>query len=209
MRDELRRQKTAELYSCMQDFAGEGIAIGLDEVGRGALAGPLAVGAVALKPQPQVFGLDDSKKLTPRRREELSEFIKQDCAAWTVAYILPQDIDKCGMAASLKSAFTKALKDCLAKLKQKPAAILIDGNPLNLGAGEVSIVKGDSKCACIAAASIVAKVARDALMVEWANEFSAYNFESNKGYGSAQHIKAIKSFGPCKLHRKSFLSNIV
>ena len=209
MREKLRQEKTAELYSCMHDFAGDGIAIGLDEVGRGALAGPLAVGAVALKPQPQIFGLDDSKKLTARRREELSAIIKHDCVAWAVAYILPKDIDECGMAASLKAAFSKALQDCMAKLESEPSAILIDGNPLHLHKNEQSIVKGDGKCACIAAASIVAKVSRDKLMVEKSQEYPGYAFESNKGYGSAQHINAIQTLGPTDMHRKTFLGNIL
>lgn len=209
MREKLRQEKTAELYSCMHDFSGDGIAIGLDEVGRGALAGPLAVGAVALKPQPRIFGLDDSKKLSPKRREELCSIIKHDCVAWAVAYILPKDIDKCGMASSLRAAFSKALQDCLAKLEDEPGAVLIDGNPLDLHAGEQSIVKGDGKCACIAAASIVAKVTRDSLMKEMSKEYPGYAFDTNKGYGSAQHIKAIRELGPTDMHRKTFLGNIL
>lgn len=193
----------------MHEFASDGIAIGLDEVGRGALAGPLAVGAVALAPNPQIIGLDDSKKITPKRREELSKEIKNACLAWSVAYILPCDIDAFGMSASLHSAFAKALEDCTAKLSCKPNAVLIDGFPLHIHEHEHSLIKGDSKCACIAAASIVAKVARDNLMIVKAREFEGYAFEKNKGYGSAEHIAAIRKLGPSEIHRKTFLGNIL
>ena len=189
----------------MQELSGGGVALGIDEVGRGALAGPLTVAAVALPAQPMVLGLDDSKKLTPKRREELSGQIRDTALAVGIAHVSPEEIDACGMAACLRVAMTRALQDC----GIEPDAVLIDGNPVHVHPLEQCVVKGDGKVACIAAASIVAKVTRDALMTELANEYPEYGFEGNKGYGSAAHIAAIKDRGPSPLHRMSFLGNIL
>ena len=189
----------------MQELSGGGVALGIDEVGRGALAGPLTVAAVALPAQPMVLGLDDSKKLTPKRREELSGQIRDTALAVGIAHVSPEEIDACGMAACLRVAMTRALQDC----GIEPDAVLIDGNPVHVHPLEQCVVKGDGKVACIAAASIVAKVTRDALMTELAKEYPEYGFEGNKGYGSAAHIATIKDRGPSPLHRMSFLGNIL
>lgn len=198
----------------MRQVGGPGIVVGIDEVGRGALAGPLTVAAVALPDEPQVIGLDDSKKLSPKRREALAAEVGEVACGIGIAHIEPSEIDACGMAASLRVAMTRALRACEEDLVARGRgahadAVLVDGNPVHIHANETCIVKGDGKAACIAAASIVAKVTRDALMTEYAEEYPAYGFTSNKGYGSAAHIEAIKREGPCLLHRRSFLGNIL
>ena len=198
----------------MRQVAGPGIVVGLDEVGRGALAGPLTVAAVALPDEPQVVGIDDSKKLTPKRREALAAKIEEVALGVGIVHIAPEELDACGRAASLRVAMARALKVCEEDIVARgngagADAVLVDGNPIHIHTGEKCIVKGDGKAACIAAASIVAKVTRDALMVDFAQEYSAYGFDSNKGYGSAAHIDAIKTHGPCVLHRRSFLGNIL
>ena len=177
----------------MREIVPEGIVVGIDEVGRGALAGPLMVACVALPDDPQVIGLDDSKKLSPKRRAELAEQIDEVALGVGIARVEPDEIDACGMAASLRVAMKRALTACEHDLAKRGyvediAGVLIDGNPVHVHEREICVVKGDGKLACIAAASIVAKVTRDNLMVDFANEHPAYGFESNKGYGSAGHI---------------------
>lgn len=197
----------------MREVGGPGIVVGIDEVGRGALAGPLTVAAVALPDEPQVVGIDDSKKLSPKRRETLAAQIREVALGVGISHIPPEEIDACGMAASLRVCMGRALAACERDIAARgngsgADAVLVDGNPIHLHANEKTIVKGDGKAACIAAASIVAKVTRDALMVEYAQSFPAYYFDSNKGYGSAAHIEALHELGPCMLHRRSFLGNI-
>ena len=204
-REELRRQKTSELYSYMREIGGDGVIVGIDEVGRGPLAGPLTVAAVVLPDEPQIVGLDDSKKISEKRRIGLASKIRETAVAYGIAHIEPEEIDACGMAASLRVAMLRALRET----GVEPDAVLIDGNPMHIHPKETCIVKGDGKVAAIAAASILAKVTRDELMKEYASVYPAYHFESNKGYGSAAHIEAIKQLGPCPLHRTSFLGNIL
>ena len=197
----------------MREVGGPGIVVGIDEVGRGALAGPLTVAAVALPDEPQVVGIDDSKKLSPKRREALAAQIREVALGVGICHIPPDEIDACGMAASLRVCMGRALAACECDIAARgngsgADAVLVDGNPIHLHANEKTIVKGDGKAACIAAASIVAKVTRDALMVEYAQSYPAYHFDSNKGYGSAVHIEALHELGPCELHRRSFLGNI-
>ncbi len=189
----------------MREVGGNGLVVGLDEVGRGALAGPLAVACVALPDNPQIIGLDDSKKLSPKRRVELAAQIEETALALGIAYIPPQEIDEMGMAASLRAAFSRAL---LAS-GVDPDAVLVDGNPLHIHSRERNIIKGDGKVACIAAASIYAKVKRDGLMCQLDKTYPEYGFAQNKGYGTAAHIAAIQAVGPSDQHRKSFLGNIL
>ena len=197
----------------MREVGGPGIVVGIDEVGRGALAGPLTVAAVALPDEPQGVGIDDSKKLSPKRREAMAAQIREVALGVGICHIPPDEIDACGMAASLRVCMGRALAACERDIAARgngsgADAVLVDGNPIHLHANEKTIVKGDGKAACIAAASIVAKVTRDALMVEYAQSYPAYHFDSNKGYGSAAHIEALHELGPCELHRRSFLGNI-
>lgn len=182
------------------------VIVGLDEVGRGPLAGPLAIGAVVLPEDARIAGLNDSKQVKPELRESMAEEIKAKALAWDIQFIGPHDIDVAGMTASLLLAFRRAV----AAVEAKGAAvdmILLDGNPLRMDPREVNVIKGDAKCASIAAASIIAKVERDSLMVAYAQQFPEYGFESNKGYASQDHIDAIKQYGICPIHRASFCTS--
>lgn len=198
-------ERIRTLYAYEESFlqAGQGLVVGLDEVGRGAVAGPLAVGAVVLPRAPLVVGLNDSKQIMPEQRSEIAAIVKTTALAWTVVYVRADEIDRDGMTASLKRAFAMAVGDIEAK-GIVPDVVLIDGNPLHIDKREANVVKGDSKCASIAAASIVAKVTRDALMCDLAEEYPEYGLDGNKGYGSPQHIEAIREFGLTPIHRKSF-----
>lgn len=179
------------------------VAVGLDEVGRGPLAGPLAVGAVVLPPEPRIAGLNDSKQVKPEAREVIAAEVKRIAIAWDVQYIEPAYIDEHGMTASLRLAFSRAV-EAVERSGVAIDVVLLDGNPLHLDAREVNVVKGDGKCASIAAASIVAKVERDALMCRYAEKYPEYAFAENKGYASQAHIDAIKEHGLCPIHRASF-----
>lgn len=186
------------------DERGAQVICGLDEVGRGAVAGPLAVGAVVLDPDAQVVEhLDDSKRLSPQVREQVSACILERSLAHAVFYVEPNKIDEIGIAACLKDAFLGALA-CIEEQGVRPEVILIDGNPLHIDEREVNVIKGDAKCASIAAASVIAKVARDALMVNMDAAYPGYGFSFHKGYGSAFHRDAIKEKGLSAIHRKSF-----
>ncbi len=251
--------------------------VGLDEVGRGPLAGPLCVAAVILPNSPQIVGLDDSKKVTPKRRELLAKEIEAQATSIGLSFVEPSFIDSCGMSKAIKMAFSQALDSCMSKLNEgagkagdtgglakasaisatanvagaasvatsaasaaagkasgtsiainaanaaaeqanvaakdtdriNPDVVFVDGNPLHIHENEVNVLKGDAKIACISAASIYAKVKRDALMETYAKQYPEYGFDKHKGYGTAAHIEAIKKFGPCLIHRRSFLSNIL
>ena len=200
------RERLASLYAYERALAAERggtVIVGLDEVGRGPLAGPLAVGAVVLPEDPIVEGLNDSKQLTPEARERIAGVVKQVAMTWTVEYIEACDIDAAGMTASLVCAFRRAVAH-VEEAGVHPDVVLLDGNPLRMDAREVNVVKGDTLCASVAAASIVAKVERDALMCRYAEEYPEYHFESCKGYASPAHIEAIKRYGLTPIHRVSF-----
>lgn len=200
------RARVEGMYAFERSLAeehGAQVVVGLDEVGRGPLAGPLAVGAVVLPREGLIEGLNDSKQVKPEQREVIAEQIKACALAWTVQYIQPDQIDAVGMTASLLTAFRRAVA-AVEAAGVVPDVILLDGNPLHLDKREVNVVKGDAKCASVAAASIVAKVERDALMCQLDAQYPGYGFASNKGYASADHIEAIKSLGLSPAHRASF-----
>lgn len=203
------RERLSRLYSFEAKIAAErnaNVVIGLDEVGRGPLAGPLAVGAVVLDGDSMIEGLNDSKQVKPEDRVLIAEQVKQLARAWTVRYIEPADIDAHGMTSSLKSAFRQAISD----IEQQGVAVdlvLLDGNPLHIDDREVNVVKGDGRCASIAAASIIAKVERDALMVNLDGLYPGYGFAANKGYASPEHIEAIERLGLSPVHRASFCTS--
>ena len=202
------RQRLAWLYAFERALAagrGDGVIVGLDEVGRGPLAGPLAVGAVVLPSEPFIEGLNDSKQVRPEDREAIAGEVRRRARAWTVQYVEPADIDRVGMTAALRQAFAAAI----AAVEAEGVAVdvvLLDGNPLHLDPREVNVVKGDGKCASIAAASLVAKVARDHVMEAYAEQYPGDGFESNKGYGSEGHMAAIRERWLCPIHRRSFCS---
>jgi len=196
---------TLGIYRLQHEAPPGMLIIGIDEVGRGAVAGPLTVAAVALPCEPMIEGLDDSKKLSARERESLSIQIREIAYAIGVAHIAPRRIDTMGMARALRHAMRAALADT----GLKPDLVLIDGNPMGIHPTERSIIKGDASVACIAAASIIAKVTRDAIMVKLDGICPRYGFAQNKGYASAAHIAAIKEEGLSPLHRKTFCQSFL
>ncbi|MBP5314081.1 MAG: ribonuclease HII [Eggerthellaceae bacterium] len=200
--------RVRSLYDCQNTIAKNRLVVGLDEVGRGPVAGPLAIGAVVLNSEPIIMGINDSKQLSAKKREELSEVIKQKALASCVVFIEPEEIDELGMSACLRKGFSSALRQ-IEDTGIHPEVVLIDGNPLHIDPREINVVKGDARCASIAAASIIAKVERDKLMDECASLYPAYGFESNKGYASEQHINAIVEQGLSPIHRKTFCTSFL
>ena len=176
---------------------------GVDEVGRGPLAGPVVCCAVIMPLDNLIEGVTDSKKLTEKKREKLSEIIKEKALSYSIAEIWQNEIDEINILEAVKKCMTNAVEG----LKIKPDITLVDGVDTNLDINAEYIVKGDSQSYSIGCASIIAKVYRDNLMKEYAKEFPEYDFDSNKGYGSKKHIEKIKEIGPCRLHRKTFIKN--
>ncbi len=174
---------------------------GVDEVGRGALAGPVVAAAVILPSDFDHPELADSKCLSPEKREELYEIIVREAVSWAVARIENDVIDQIGILKASLRAMAKALQD----LDPQPQLALIDGRFTTPWVGlQKAIIDGDALCRSIAAASIIAKVTRDRIMTEAAKQFPLYSFERHKGYATKQHLEALKAHGPCPLHRRSF-----
>ena len=182
----------------------EGVEVicGVDEAGRGPLAGPVCAAAVILPPHTQIPGLNDSKKLSDKRRRELFPVICEQALAYGIAFATEQEIDEINI---LQATFL-AMERALAQLKIRPDLVLIDGNrQKDIGLPVKTVVKGDSLSANIAAASVLAKVTRDDFMVRQAERFPEYGFEIHKGYGTKAHYAALEQYGPCPIHRKTFL----
>ena len=180
------------------------IEAGCDEAGRGCLAGSVYAAAVILPPDYQNPDLNDSKKLSPKKREEIYEklILSSDYA---VSFISEKMIDEINILNATKTA----MKNCVESLKIKPDVLLIDAVKLNTEIEELPIIKGDAKSYSIAAASIIAKVERDRFMMEMGKKYPLYKFEKNKGYGSKEHVEAIKQYGICEIHRRSFVKNFI
>jgi ribonuclease HII len=185
---------------CRMVDAGVALVAGVDEVGRGALAGPVSAGACIFERDVMIPGLDDSKRLSPVMRERLSGEITAVAIACSVGHAEPGEIDAIGIAAATVLAMRRALD----ALGVTPDHVLIDGRPVDVGRPSTAIVRGDSTVRAIAAAAILAKVARDALMVELDAVHPGYGLAGNKGYGSADHIAALAEMGPSPIHRRSF-----
>lgn len=174
---------------------------GVDEVGRGCLAGPVVAAAVILDPDRPIKGLRDSKKLSAKKRDELAQEIKEKALAWSVAAMGPEVIDK----INILQATLEAMKAAVEKLPVEPDFVQVDGNKLPKWKWlSEAIVKGDDKVEWISAASIIAKTTRDAYMCKIAKLYPQYSFEHHVGYGTAEHIKALKAYGPTPIHRKTF-----
>ena len=179
---------------------------GVDEAGRGPLAGDVYAAAVILKPDTVIEGLNDSKKLTASKREELFKIILEKAVSAKTALVSPQYIDK----VNILQATYEAMRKAIATLDVQPDILLNDAVNIPLvNIKQVPIIKGDAKSISIGAASIIAKVTRDAMMVEYDKIYPEYDFASNKGYGSAKHIEALKKYGPCPIHRRSFIHNFI
>jgi ribonuclease HII len=175
--------------------------VGVDEAGRGPLAGPVVAAAVLLPDDFNLKGLNDSKKLSPAQRETLEIRIKET-ATWAISSADPTEIDR----LNILWASMLAMERAVAKLHIKPIRIMVDGNriPENLGAPAEAVIKGDGKIASIAAASILAKTCRDRLMVQYAKTYPEYGFEQHFGYPTPDHLEAIRKHGPCPIHRMTF-----
>lgn len=180
-----------------------GYLAGIDEAGRGPLAGPVVVGCVILPKESFIEGINDSKKISEKKREVLYEQIIKEAISWGVGIIDQNEIDEINILNATKKALTIAIS----QLEIKPQHILVDAlhgiNTLQIP--YTSIIKGDATSYSIAASSIIAKVTRDRIMYEWDKVYPQYGFAKHKGYGTASHIQAIKEYGPCPLHRKSFI----
>lgn len=198
-------ERVAGMYRLQRELGGDGMVLGIDEVGRGSLAGPLTVAAVALPTDPMIMGINDSKQLSPARREALAVQIADVALAIGIAHVEPASIDAVGMSVALRMAMAQAIEDSGVDAD----CVLIDGNPVHVHPREKTLVKGDSRVACIAAASIVAKVTRDSLMVAYDRVYPGYHLAQCKGYGSAEHVAAIRERGLTLLHRVSFCGNFL
>lgn len=192
------------MWEIEDEYYSDGCSVicGVDEAGRGPLAGPVCAAAVILPKHLQLPGLNDSKKLTDKKRRELYPLIKEQAIAWGIGFATHQEIDEINILQATYLAMERALE----QLTVKPDLALIDGNRAkDFGIPVRTVVKGDSLSANIAAASILAKVTRDDLMLQMAEEYPGYGFEVHKGYGTKAHYEALRSRGPCAIHRVTFL----
>ena len=180
---------------------------GIDEAGRGPLAGPVVIAGVIMPKDSMIEGINDSKKVSEKKRETLYDLILEEAISYSVAIIGQDVIDEINILNATKTGVTKVVEG----LEVKPNLILVDAltHIDTKGIPYDSIIKGDAKCYNIAAASIVAKVTRDRIMREWNEVYPQYGFINHKGYGTAKHIQALKEYGPCPIHRKSFIKNFV
>jgi ribonuclease HII len=181
--------------------AGFGAIAGVDEAGRGALAGPVTVAAVVLDPHRPIAGLDDSKRLSPARRQNLAVAVRAAAVSWKVVHRAPADIDRLNILEATREAMAEAVQG----LAPPPNLVVSDAVALlGLDVPVRAEARADGRYLCVAAASILAKVARDELMVELAQRFPAYGWAANKGYPTPFHLAALRRFGACRLHRRSF-----
>lgn len=188
-----------------QSFGPCSALAGIDEAGRGPLAGPVVCACVVMDGECTIPFVNDSKKLSPKRREELSLIIKEESVAWSVGVVDNETIDK----VNILNATRQAMKQAISNLEVSPDIILIDGNNFgDLGFSYEAIVKGDSKSFAIACASIIAKVTRDKMMEDFDAIYPGYGFSSHKGYGTKAHYEAIRSLGFSPIHRMSFLKKL-
>ena len=193
--------------TCEREYFARGYTAvaGVDEVGRGPLAGPVVCAAVILpiEEERRILGIDDSKKLSPKKREALAEKIREAARAYSVAEVDSGTIDRINILQATRLGMKRAVEG----LSVQPDFVLTDGNmTLDIAPPQKSIVKGDALVASIGAASILAKVYRDALMAKLAKRYPFYGFEHNAGYGTAEHIRAIREYGICEIHRRTFIT---
>lgn len=200
-------ERLLELTRIETEYWSRGILpAGMDEVGRGPLAGPVVTACVVLPPEPLIKYVNDSKKLSQGRREKLYPEIKAAALACATGWKSPEDIDSLNILNATRRAFEEAFN----ALESKPPVVLLDAmTGVDIGAEQHSFIHGDALSYLIAAASIVAKVERDRYMVEMDALYPQYGFARNKGYGTAEHIAALKKYGPCPIHRRTFIKNFI
>lgn len=198
--------RTEKMKEYERKYASFSYICGIDEVGRGPLAGPVVAGAVILPRDCQILYLNDSKQLSEKKREELYEVIMENAVSTGLGFVSPERIDE----INILQATYEAMRQAIGKLEKEPDLLLNDAVTIpGVEIRQVPIIKGDAKSVSIAAASIIAKVTRDRLMVQYDEIYPEYGFASNKGYGAAAHIEALKKYGPTPIHRRSFLKNLL
>ena len=201
---EVERSKALQKYE--REYAAYQYICGIDEVGRGPLAGPVVAGAVILPKDCDILYINDSKKLSEKKREELYAVIMERAVAVGIGYSTPERIDE----INILQATYEAMREAIGRLSVVPDLLLNDAVTIpQISIRQVPIIKGDARSISIGAASIVAKVTRDRLMVQYDEVYPEYGFASNKGYGSKEHIEAIKKHGACPIHRLSFLKGLI
>jgi ribonuclease HII len=204
-KERIRNIRSFEIAAC-GDYLTGGYICGIDEAGRGPLAGPVAAGAVILPADSDILYINDSKKLSEEKREELYERITEEAVSWAVGLVSPQRIDEINILQATYEAMRKAEE----QLHPQPEVLVIDAVRIpGIHLPQVPVVKGDAKCYSVGAASILAKVTRDRIMREYDREFPEYGFAGNKGYGSEGHIEALKKYGPSPIHRRTFIGHFI
>lgn len=198
--------RTEKMKEYERKYASFSYICGIDEVGRGPLAGPVVAGAVILSRDCRILYLNDSKQLSEKKREELYEVIMENAVSTGLGFVSPERIDE----INILQATYEAMRQAIGKLEKEPDLLLNDAVTIpGVEIRQVPIIKGDAKSVSIAAASIIAKVTRDRLMVQYDEIYPEYGFASNKGYGAAAHLEALKKYGPTPIHRRSFLKNLL
>lgn len=198
--------RTEKMKEFEKKYSSFSYICGIDEVGRGPLAGPVVAGAVILKKDCDILYLNDSKQLSEKKREELYDVIMEKAVSTGLGFVSPERIDE----INILNATYEAMRQAIGELKQAPDLLLNDAVTIpQVTIKQVPIIKGDAKSISIAAASIIAKVTRDRLMVQYDTVYPEYGFASNKGYGAQAHLEALRKFGPTPIHRKTFIKNFL
>ena len=208
----IKPDEAKRLYDMTENersFWDEGLSVcGMDEVGRGPLAGPVVTACVTLPKKPLICGINDSKKLSEKKRNELYSRIREQTDIIGIAFVSEKEIDELNILNATKKAFSLSYNR-MAEIKRPDAALVDAVEGLDIDVPQHPIIHGDALSYLIAAASIIAKVERDAYMAKMHELYPEYNFLKNKGYGTAEHIAALKKYGPCPIHRMSFLTKIL
>lgn len=203
---ELEQERTALMKAFDEAYGDYQLICGVDEAGRGPLCGPVVAGAVILPRDCDILYINDSKKLSDKKRDLLFEEIQEKSITWSVGVVSPERIDE----INILQATYEAMRIALSKLAQTPDIVLNDAVTIpGIDFLQIPIIKGDAKSQSIAAASIMAKVSRDRMMCTYDQLYPEYGFAKHKGYGTKQHIEAIKEYGPCPIHRRTFIKNFI
>ena len=203
---ESEKERTYQLKAFEREYEEYGYICGIDEVGRGPFAGPVVAGAVILPKDCDILYINDSKKLSEKKREELYDIIMEKAVATGIGMVGPERIDE----INILNATYEAMREAIGNLSVQPDLLLNDAVTIpEITIPQVPIIKGDAKSISIGAASIIAKVTRDRLMVEYEEFYPEYDFASNKGYGSVKHREALKKYGPCPIHRNTYIKKYV
>lgn len=205
------KERVEALCTFEKKYAKEANRIaGIDEVGRGPFAGPVMAAAVVLPADARILHINDSKKLSPKRREELFEEIQREALGIGIGKVEAERIDEINILQATYEAMREAVEQLEREMGKPPGLLLVDAVTIpEIPIRQVALIKGDARSQSIAAASIIAKVTRDRLMVEYDRMYPGYHFSSHKGYGTAAHIAALKKLGPCPIHRRSFIHRYI